>query len=390
MHRVTTDERRARLVRRHLLDPEARATSVAAVAEALLALHSTDAATVFLSIRARTEGLDPPAIEQEFYDDRTVVRMHGMRRTLFVVPRAARPLVQAACADDIADRERTRLVGWLTGAPGIDDPHTWLLEAERAALAAVVASDGAATAELVRRVPLLATKIDVGAGRWTVQQRIGSRVLMLLAAQGRLLRGRPRGTWISGQYRWVTTHAWLGEEQELPSRGEARAALVRRWLRANGPGTELDLRWWTGLTARAVREALAAVDAIPVELDGEGGFLLADDLEPVERPEPSAALLPTLDATTMGWKVREWYLGPHGPLLFDGNGNAGPTVWWEGRVIGGWSQRGDGEIVYRVLEDVGSDAVRAVEQEAARLAAWLGDVRLSPGFLPPFQRALGA
>ena len=55
------------------------------------------------------------------------------------------------------------------------------------------------------------------------------------------------------------------------------------------------------------------------------------------------------------------------PLLFDSNGNAGPTVWWEGRVVGGWSQRGDGEIVCRLLEDVGSDALRAVEQEAARL-----------------------
>ena len=90
----------------------------------------------------------------------------------------------------------------------------------------------------------------------------------------------------------------------------------------------------------------------------------------------------------MGWKEREWYLGPHAPTLFDSNGNAGPTVWWGGRVVGGWSQRRDGEIVYRLLEDVGADAVRAVESEAERLTDWLGEVRFSPGFLPPFQRAL--
>ncbi len=42
----------------------------------------------------------------------------------------------------------------------------------------------------------------------------------------------------------------------------------------------------------------------------------------------------------------------------------------------------------KLLEDVGSDAAAAVEAEAARLAAWLGDVRVAPGFLPPFQRAL--
>ena len=103
---------------------------------------------------------------------------------------------------------------------------------------------------------------------------------------------------------------------------------------------------------------------------------------------PTAALLPTLDTTTMAWKEREWYLGPHAPMLFDRNGNAGPTVWWDGRVVGGWSQRRDGEIVYRVLEDVGSDAEAAVSLAAERLESWLGDVRVNPGFLPPFHRQL--
>ncbi len=69
--------------------------------------------------------------------------------------------------------------------------------------------------------------------------------------------------------------------------------------------------------------------------------------------EPSAALLPTLDPTTMGWKERDWYLGEHASLLFDSNGNAGPTVWWDGRVVGGWSQRRDGEIVFRAARGRG-------------------------------------
>jgi len=165
---------------------------------------------------------------------------------------------------------------------------------------------------------------------------------------------------------------------------------VHTWLRANGPGTELDLRWWTGLTAGAVREALAVLGAVPVELEDGRGLVLPDDLEPVESAEPAAALLPTLDATTMAWKERGWYLGPHEPVLFDRNGNAGTAVWWDGRVVGGWSQRRDGEIVVRLLEDVGSEGERAVEEEVERLASWLGAVRLSPGFLPPFQRALGS
>ena len=100
--------------------------------------------------------------------------------------------------------------------------------------------------------------------------------------------------------------------------------------------------------------------------------------------------LPTLDPTTMGWKERDWYLGEHVSVLFDRNGNAGPTVWWDGRVVGGWAQRKDGEVVFRLLEDVGGEAEQAVAAEAERLAAWLGDVRVAPGFLPPFQRGLVA
>jgi hypothetical protein len=390
MRRVTVTERRNRLVQRHLLDPTKRVSSVEDVAASLVALHSSDPATVFLSVHARTTGLDPAAIERELYEDRTVLRMLGMRRTLFVVQRDARPLVQTACANDIAARERTRLEGWLATTPGIDDARAWLSEAEAVALESVVAAGEASTAELVRSVPLLATKIEVGAGRWRLAQSAGSRVLPLLAAQGRLLRGRPRGSWISGQYRWVPASAWLGEEQPTRSVGESRADLVRQWLQANGPGTELDLRWWTGLPARVVRDALATVGAVAVDLDGATGYLPADDQDGPEPLVPSAALLPTLDSTTMGWKQRDWYLGTHQPLLFDRNGNAGPTVWWDGRVVGGWSQRGDGEIVHRLLEDVGSDARSAIEAEAERLETWLGDTRLSPGFLPPFQRELSA
>ena len=74
----------------------------------------------------------------------------------------------------------------------------------------------------------------------------------------------------------------------------------------------------------------------------------------------------------MGWAERAWYLGEHVPALFDRSGNAGPTVWWEGRIVGGWGQRPDGEVLVRLLEDVGGEAAAAVEAEPARLQDWLG------------------
>jgi hypothetical protein len=108
----------------------------------------------------------------------------------------------------------------------------------------------------------------------------------------------------------------------------------------------------------------------------------------VRAPEAWVSLLPSLDPTTMGWRERGWYLGDHGPALFDTNGNAGPTVWVDGRVAGAWAQRRSGEVVHQLLDDVGHDAVTAVDRAAAELETWFGDVRVTPRFPTPLQKQL--
>ena len=135
-------------------------------------------------------------------------------------------------------------------------------------------------------------------------------------------------------------------------------------------------------------QALAAVAAVEVSFEGGTGLVLDDDVAPVAPPAPWAALLPALDPTTMGWAGRSWYLGRLGPMLFDRSGNIGPTVWWDGRIVGGWAQRKDGEIALRLLEDVGADAVAAIEDSDDRLRTWLGEVRVTPRFRTPLERAL--
>jgi hypothetical protein len=186
------------------------------------------------------------------------------------------------------------------------------------------------------------------------------------------------------------TDCFLGAEPPEPTPEDGRVELVRRWLRAFGPGTLADLRWWSGWTARDVNAALARLETAQVDLGGQAGIVLAGDLEPEPRPEPWPALLAALDPTPMGWSERSWFLGEHAPLLFDRSGNVGPTVWWDGRVVGGWAQRRDGEVVLRVLEDVGADAAAAVDAERARLQAWIGDVRVTPRFRTPLERELSA
>jgi hypothetical protein len=389
--RIDAVERRTRLAARHLLGSGARASDAVGITDALVALHSSDPATVFLSVRARSEDLRPADVEDELYERRSLVRMLGMRRTLFVVRRELVGVVDAACTRAIAARERRRLEQMVVDSGISSRPASWLGRAAAAALRELESRGEAFTADLTRAVPPLARRLTVGPGtRWETAQSVGSRLMPQLAMEGRVARGRPRTTWVNGQYRWVPIDAWLGPDRPAPSAGAARTELVRRYLASFGPVTEKDVRWWTGWTARDVRAALASLPHEEVDLGGPTGLVLAHDRERLPRGEPRAVLLPALDPTVMGWKERDWYLGAHEPVLFDGVGNAGPTVWWDGRVVGGWAQRRDGEIAVGLLEDVGGDAAEAIAAEAERLAGWLGEARFSPVFLPPYQRALAA
>ncbi len=213
-------------------------------------------------------------------------------------------------------------------------------------------------------------------------------VLFLLAAEGRIVRGRPRGAWTSSQWRWVPATSWLRKPLPRLDPEAARAELARRWLAAYGPATVDDLKWWSGWTLTQTRSALAAVGAAEADVDGTAAVVLPEDGEVEPPTDPWAALLPALDSTVMGWKERAWYLGEHAKWLFDRAGNAGPTVWWCGRVVGGWAGRKDGEIAVRLLEDLGADAVAAIEGEAARLTEWLGPTSVVPRFGTPLAREL--
>jgi hypothetical protein len=183
--------------------------------------------------------------------------------------------------------------------------------------------------------------------------------------------------------------AWLGEQIAPHTEAVGVAGLVERWLRVFGPGTAPDIKWWLGSTVAAVRRALADLHAVEVDLDGQTGYLLPDDVEVTTSVEPWAALLPPLDPTTMGWTERDWYLGPYKAQLFDTAGNAGPTAWWDGRIVGGWRQSDAGEVVLMLLEDIGADGMRALETEATRLTDWLGGTRVLPRFPSPLSKLDG-
>ncbi len=312
--KVSVAERRGRLVERQLLG--APVATVSQVAESLVALHATDPVTVYLSAWARSR-CAAEDVDASLYAERALVRMLGMRRTVFVVPAGLARVVQAACTDDVARRMRRQLEKDLaSGGVGDGDAGAWLRSLEDGVLRALAArGGGAAGAQLSTDEPRLRTQLSYALDKsYGGAANITSRVLTLIAAEGRMIRGHRRGGWSSGQFEWFLPEEWLRGGCRRPGRaagaglgadpdastgasapagldaGVARTELARRWLTAFGPALVSDLQWWAGWTGAQTKAALAALPVTDVDLDGQAGVALADDLDfPAEPPRGGRA-----------------------------------------------------------------------------------------------------
>lgn len=392
MRLITTEERRHRLGSRHILvpSPTADAPTIPEISQRLVGLHSSDPTTVFLSIQARLSTVTHADIERSLYEEPVLFRVLGMRRTMFAVCRSMVPLLHHGCALPMAQAERRRLIGYIEQEGFTGDAGRWLDRVGEATLAEITRRGPVTAMELREDVPELKETIGFGEGKkWGGRVGLSTRVLFLLSAEGKIIRGRPKGSWLSGQYRWMAMEKLFPHGIPSMETHHACRQLLAHWLRSYGPGTETDLVWWTGWTKGRVRETLADLEVKQVVLEGdETGWVMLDDEEPTEPLGAWVAFLPSLDSTIMGWKRREWFLGSYADRLFDRNGNAGPTVWWEGKVVGGWSQTPDGRVVYKLLEDIGQEGSRLVVEKAAQLEGWMGGTQVIPRFGSPLSKEL--
>jgi hypothetical protein len=297
----------------------------------------------------------------------------------------------AACTVKIAAAETKRFLGWLAATPSIIRPDRWLDEATDRIVGYLAAVGPAGTREIGLAMPELTVPVTVGKGtRQETTIAAHSRVLLIAALNGRLVRTTPQGSWTASNYAWDTAERWGLPDLTSGDPERGAAFLLMRVLDRFGPCTLEDLRWWTGWTLTTTRKALQNISATEVQLESGGtGWVPTGDIQAEGESASWVALLPGLDPTTMGWKERAWYLDPDiAAHVFDRNGNAGPTIWVDGKVAGGWAQKPDGEIVFDIQRKLSPKQMTMLDDAASQLVEFVGDTRFRVRFPSPNQKRL--
>jgi len=274
--------------------------------------------------------------------------------------------------------------------PEIDgDAESWLTDVEFSVEQSLHVLGAATGARLSAEVPALRTTIRPGAPSER-PQNVTSPLLTIMGAQGRIVRGRPTGPWTSRNHNWEPAEQWWPNGLPELDRVESQQVLALRWLERFGPATIDDLQWWTGWNKTSAHQALSALPLADVDLHGEPGIALCDQVDAPQAPAhaPGATLLPALDPTPMGWKHRAWFLGIEPRQIFDTAGNIGPTIWWDGEIIGSWAVAATGEIRTALALDKGAEAVAAVGSAAAQLNRRLNGAIITPAIRTPLERSL--
>jgi hypothetical protein len=391
----------AYLAHKQRLIPASRHVDVVQVTRDIVALHATAPTGPYLSLWARTLDFQRQALENALYEQRTLARWLCMRRTLHVVPSDELPLFVQAYTERHAtsvEREgRDLLVR--TGLSTAERAGVQLRALQQDILSVLSAKGPCTVPELIHAIPDLQTQIHHSLGKsYAGTFSLGSRLVPAMCTLGMLVRARPHGTWRSNLYEYAAPADWLpGIDLEAMEPQAARAELVRRYLAAFGPAKAEDVQWWTGFTVEEVEESQSAIQPSPVELHIEGmdgAYLVLPDqghqLWSCSPPGiPYVAFLPSLDPYIMGYRDRRRFLAPeHEKKVFDRAGNAMPTVWVNGGVVGAWGQHKDGRVAYGLFESIHDTERALLDDEACRLSDFLNGEYLRPRSHTAFTRTL--
>ena len=332
---------RATLARQLLL--ERRRLAPTAAVERLVGMQAQWPPAPYVGLWSRVSGFRREALERAILRG-DVVKPTVMRGTLHLVTTRDYPTFWAAFRD---------MPTWF-GATHLE--HALKIVPRARALAAAEPLTQKAALELLEREH----------GHDGIEAR---RIFHALRRHAHLLHAPETALWTTRP----TAVYRLYPEPEAVDELVARTEIVRRYLAAFGPATRADIADWSGLRIADFAPALADLEPLRRFRDENGRELLdlpRAPLPPSDAPAPPR-FLPKWDNVLLGHADRRRVISDE---LRKGvvakNGDVAPTFLVDGFVAGSWSVA-NGRVVVEPAVPLPRAARRELDEEAARLEAWL-------------------
>ncbi|GAA1098222.1 winged helix DNA-binding domain-containing protein [Tsukamurella strandjordii] len=309
--------------------------------------------SALLALHARVRGVAPGTVA-EALESRLLLRTWCMRGAPFLVPTAEAAVFTTGVLPptESAARHLIQGVGPALDALGLGLDEAVDLTARHTAT--VLADRRLAIAQLGAEVAG-AIAPELGAEQRTVWeaegphapgQPLGEAVVhfcvRILALRGQVCFAPRDGNTAP----FALTDEWLPEPVPARAPEDARAELLRRYLRCYGPTTRADFAAWLGVRAGDVGpwwETLA--DRLErVDTDGARAWVHTDDLSELRASElpTGVRLLPPRDPYTQARDHSVIVAPEHHRAIWRPVGEPG-TVLLDGRIVGLWRPRKDGD-----------------------------------------------
>lgn len=332
-----------------------------------------------VSLWARVRDLQIANIEEAF-NERTLVKSSGMRRTLFLFPSEQLAVFVRGSA-----RRAQKEYNWARGK-GVP---------ERVLDAAIDATLGVLEkpltrpeiAERVCQVLGVQKRLIKGGTGWGNQKELAGvpigdltypvvYLIHLVGSRGVICYGPPHGN----EPTFVRADTWIPDWQDVPQE-EAEGMLLLRYLYAFGPATAVDFSMWSGLSLRDVQGIWQREESAfeTVEVEGQAGTVLREDLKKLAKAEfqsPVVRLLPYFDTFLLGHRERVHLVAKenHGKI-YRPQGWISPVVLVNGRVVAVWGhalEKGRLLVTVEKFVPISRQVRTGILEEAEDLARFLG------------------
>lgn len=301
-----------------------------------------------LSLARRVEGATRTDVRDALWRHRTLVKAHGLRGTVHLLPAAELGFWLGASAAVAGPRDQAG-----TAEPFSEEELEAVVRGMGEVLQGTTLTNDAMTEALAEHVGPWASRTVEGGfqGAWPRWRG----VVHVAARRGLLVYGPDEGRKVT----YTNPRSWL-PHLEVTEAGAVLDEVVRRYLHAYGPARPEHLARWLAANVGTVRSRwrtlVDAGELAPVQVaeDDEPAWVLADDtrFDDEVAPADELRLVPYFDAYGIGAAPR--------PLVFPGRaferalggGQAGcyPLLLRNGVVAGVWHQKRAGAKVAITVE----------------------------------------